>query len=141
MAEHVASSIVGFVRAVVEAEPFYLVPAQSPYAFDLSPQDAISGAYRLVPVSYRAVGAFDYSETRYDTLELTVARSHGGDMTAAMNELVTLTHSLVAAVAREGQVRDFDLMDEGRSYEIGRDPGSSYATVRLTLPLSYAASL
>jgi hypothetical protein len=141
MAEHVASSIVGFVRAVVEADPFYLTPAASPYGFELSPQDTISGAYRLVPLSYRTVGAFDFSETRYDTFELTVARSHGGDMTAAMDGLVTLASSLVAAVAREGQVRDFDLLDEGRTYEVGRDPGQTYATARLVLPLSYAARL
>jgi hypothetical protein len=141
MATHVASSLVGFLRQVVEAEPFGLRPAASPYGFDLQPQDVIDGAYRIVPVAYRAVGAFDYRETRYDTYELVVARSHGGDMTAAMDGLVTLTHSLVAAVAREGQVRDFDLLDEGRTYEIGRDPGNSYAFARITLPLSYAATL
>lgn len=141
MAEHVASSIVGFVRAVVESDPFHLHPATSPYGFELEPQDAIDGAYRLVPVGYRTVGSFDYGETRYDTFDLVVARSHGGDMTAAMDGLVTLAHSLVAAVAREGQVRDFDLMDEGRTTEIGRDPGNAYAFARLTLPLSYAARL
>lgn len=141
MAEHVASSIVGFVRAVVEAAPFYLTPTQTPYSFVLQPAEQIDGTYRLVPVAARAVGAFDWSETRYDTFDLYVARSHGGDMAGAMDGLVTQAHSLVAAIAREGRTRDFDLMDEGRGFDIGADPSQSFAIARLTLPLSYAASL
>jgi hypothetical protein len=141
VAEHVASSIVGFVRAVVEAAPFSLVPTQTPYGFDLQPADNIDGTYRLVPSAARAVGAFNWYETRQDTFDLWVARAHGGDMTAAMDGLVTLASSLVAAIAREGATQDFDLMDEGRASEVGADPGQSYAVARIALPLSYAARL
>lgn len=141
MAEHVASSIVGFVRAVVEAEPFALTPTQTPYGFSLQPADNIDGTYRLVPQGYRSVGGFNWRETRMDTCDLWVARAHGGDMTAAMDGLVTLAHSLVAAIAREGVTQDFDLVDEGRALEVGADPGQSYAVARIALPLSYAARL
>jgi hypothetical protein len=141
VAEHVASSIVGYVRAVVEAAPFGLVPTQTPYGFDLQPADNIDGTYRLVPQSYRSVGAFDFHETRFDTFDLWVARGHGGDLTTAMDGLLLTATSLVAAIAREGNRRDFDLMDEGRGFEVGRDPGQSFAVARVTLPLSYAASL
>jgi hypothetical protein len=141
VAEHVASSIVGFVRAVVEAAPFYLTPTQTPYGFDLQPADNIDGTYRLVPQTYRSVGAFNWYETRQDTLELWVARAHGGDMTAAMDGLVTMASSLVAAIAREGVTQDFDLMDGGRASDVGADPGQSYAVARIALPLSYAARL
>ena len=140
MAEHVASSIVGFVRAVAEGDPFWLVPTQTPYGFDLQPADAIDGTYRLVPQSVRSVGALDWYETRFDTFDLWTARRHGGDMTAAMDALVVTATSLVAAVARAGVVHDYDLMDE-RGFEVGTDPGASYAVARITLPLSYAARL
>lgn len=141
MAEHVASSIVGFVRNVVEADPFGLIPTTTPYGFSLQPADNIDGTYRLVPTAIRAVGAFDFRETRYDTFDLWVARAHGGDMTGVMEELAVTAHSLVAAIAREGVIRDFDLMDEGRGFEVGADPGQSYAVARVSLPLSYAARL
>jgi hypothetical protein len=141
VAEHVASSIVGFVRAVVEASPFALVRTVTPYGFDLQPSENVDGTYRLVPQSIRAVGGFDYHETRYDTFDLWVARGHRGDMTLAMDDLVTQCHSLIAAVAREGQAQDFDLTDEGLGFTVGVEPGQSYALARITLPLSYAATL
>ena len=141
MAEHVASSIVGFVRAVVEAEPFTLTPTQTPYGFDLQPADNVDGTYRLVPATYRAIGALNFYETRFDTFDLWFARAHGGDTTATLDGLMLTCTSLVAAIAREGIVRDYDLMDEGRGSEVAMAPGQSFALARITLPLSYAARL
>lgn len=141
MAEHVASSIVGFVRAVVEADPFGLRAAPTPFDFDRVPQDAIDGSYRLVQVGARSVGALDWYETRFDTFDLWVARAHNGDPTRTMDALLTETHSLVAAVARAGQVQDFDLTDDAWGYQVRPMPGASYTVAQITLPLSYAASL
>lgn len=141
MAEHVASSIVGFVRGVVEAAPFRLAPATEPFDFTRVPATVIDGCYRLVPGPMRSVGAFDFYETRTDLFDLYLARRNGGDLAQTMDRLTTEAHSLVAAITREGQTRDFDLSDEGRGFEVGRDPGQSYAIARITLPLSYAARL
>jgi len=141
MAEHVASSIVGFVRAVVEADPFGLRPSPTPFDFDRVPQDVIDGSYRLVPVAVRSVGALDYYETRTDTLDLWIARAHNGNPTATMDALLTETHSLVSAVARAGQAYDFDLTDDAWGYQVRPIPGASYTVAQITLPLSYAAHL
>lgn len=141
VAEHVASSIVGFVRAVVEAAPFRLRPAPTPFDFERVPQDVIDGSYRLAPLSARAVGGFNFCETRHDTFDLWVARTHKGDQTVAMDALMTETHSLVAAVAQAGVTHDFDLTDDAWGYQVRPVPGASYTVAQITLPISYAAHL
>lgn len=139
--EYVASSIVGHVRNVLEAAPFALVPTQTPYSFSLQPATNVSGTYRLVPAAVRSVGAFGLYETRTDTLEMWTAKTHDGDTTAAMDALVTLAHSLTAAVVRDGIARDYMLVDDGRAVEVQAPSGAAYAVLRMTLPLTYAAAL
>lgn len=141
MAEYVATEVLAYVRAVVEAAPFSLQPSPVPYDFSRVPQDTIDGAYRLEHTATRSIGAFDFCETREDDVALWVARIHGEDVTATMDGLLVLAHSLVAAIAREGVRRDFDLRDEGRGVEISSAAGTSYAVARVALPLAYAARL
>lgn len=141
MAEYLPTSIVGMVRNVAEAAPFALVATETPYSFELQPQTQVDGTYRLLPAAIRSVGALGLYETRTDTYDLWTAATHDGDVTGTLNRLTTLAHSLTAAVTRDGISRDYMLVDEGRAVEIRAPQGASYAVLRLTLPLTYAATL
>lgn len=141
MAEYVPSSIVGLVRAVAEASPFALVPSETPYSFELQPQTNVDGTYRIQPAAIRSVGALGLYETRTDTYDLWTAATHDGDVTGTLDRLTTLAHSLTAAIVRDGIARDYMLVDDGRAVEIRAPQGASYAVLRLTLPLTYAATL
>lgn len=141
MAEYVPSSILGLARAVAEAAPFGLVETETPYSFEMQPQSNVDGTYRIVPVAIRSVGALGLYETRTDTYDLWTAATHDGNVTASMDRLATLAHSLTSAVVRDGIRRDYMLVDEGRAVEIRAPQGASYAVLRLTLPLTYAATL
>lgn len=141
MAEYVASSVVGMVRCVVEAAPFALVATETPYSFDLQPQTQVDGTYRIQPSAIRSVGALGLYETRTDTFDLWTAATHDGNVEGALDRLTTLAHSLTSAVVRDGIARDYMLVDEGRAVEIRAPQGASYAVLRVTLPLTYAATL
>jgi hypothetical protein len=141
MAEYTPTQIVALVRTVVEAAPFALRASETPYSFDLQPQTVIDGSYRLVPSAIRSVGALGLYETRTDTVELWTAATHDGDVTGTLDTLTTRAHSLTAAIVRDGIARDYMLVDEGRAVEIRAPQGATYAVARLTLPLTYAATL
>jgi len=88
-------------------------------------------------------GLSDYIELRFDRMLITVARLHQGSPRDCYEALIKDVASISAAVVRDGSTGggDYGVGDDGRGVTIGHDPGASYSTAAIVLPLDYEAQL
>lgn len=131
------------VASVCAGAPFGFVQAQDPFSFVLQPSGQIDQVFRIEAADVSVVGGTSYSETRIGQLRIFVARTQGADPTATRRTLLTDLHSLTAAITRDGVTGggDYDVSDAGRGSAVQHDPGKAFAVGRLTLPVSYDATV
>lgn len=135
--------IVDRVRSLVTTEPFGLVESVKWDSFELQPTTNIDGVFRIPPPSSQVVhGGFDFTEDRTDSMQIWVARKHGGDYDAVRRALLQDMHSLTAAVVRDGSdCGEYAVLDQGRGHSVVVDKGLEYVSLRLTLPVNYEIQL
>jgi hypothetical protein len=140
-----ADQIVDRVRSICVSAPFAFVEATTWLSFDQQPTTNVDGVFRIPPPSSQgALGGFDFTEERTDSMQIWVARKPHGDYAAVRRTLLRDMHSLTAAIVRDGaQVSgDYDVPDRGRGHAITPEAkGLEFISLRLTLPINYEAQL
>ena len=131
------TTLLGRVRSLVTATPFSLVEAPEPFDFDRVPATA-GDAVRVTLQGGAVQAGLAYSEERFDTVTVWVARDQTAAPSSIYASLLTLSNSLVSAIVHDGAgVGDFATPDEGRDVAIAHDPTAQYQVLRLTVPVSY----
>lgn len=131
-------TILNRARSILSGPTFGLRESPVPFDFDLVPQGVIDGSFRVETNTTRVVAGLAFSEERFDTMTVWLAKAHGGDQHATRQALMVLCNSVTAAVIRDGAgVGDFAVPDEGRGSDVAAVPESTYNVGRLTLPVSY----
>lgn len=99
--------------------------------------------FRIETVSQPARGGSAFSEERTDLLTVTVGRAVNADYDGVRRALLRASHSLTAAIARDGAVDSglYTVPDAGFSSRIDADPTAAYLMLRLTLPVNYEGQL
>lgn len=144
MAAMTVDVIVDRVRSVCARPPFSLKEATTWVDFETTPDQAVDGAFRIMPPSsQRVIGGFSYVEDRTDSLQLWVARKHNQKYDVVRRVLLRDIHSLTSAVVRDahGVSGDYAIPDSGRGHAIVAPPGKDFVVLRLTLPVNFEAQL
>ena len=133
------------VRSLCVAYPFECQESARLDRFDWDAAQVFGDVslYRVETVSQPARGGTAFSEERTDLVTVTVGRAINGDYDAARRALQRMSHSLTAAVARDGAQDSglYTVPDLGFSSRIEADPTAAYLTLRLTLPVNYDSAL
>jgi hypothetical protein len=137
--------IVDRVRSLCIGYPFEFVESARLDRFDWDPAQGFGDVsmFRVETSSQPPRGGSAFSEERTDLLTATVGRAINGDYDAARRALLRCSHSLHAAIVRDGaeDSGSYTVPDSGFASRIEADPTASYLTLRLTLPVNYEAQL
>lgn len=113
--------------------------------FDWDPAQLIGDVlvYRIDTTSQPPRGGTSYSEERTDLLAVTLGRAIDADYDAARRSLLRASHSITAAIVRDGHEDSgiYAVADAGQTGRVEPDPTAAYLTLRLTVPLNYEAQL
>lgn len=129
-------TILNRVRSLCVAAPFNLVEAPEPFDFDRVPTTKIADCFRVTTDTTQVVAGLSYSEERFDTLTVWVARRATPDVRETYQGMHTLINSLTAALVRAGTAGDFTVTDD-RGTEIQNPQGSGVVVGQLTQGVSY----
>lgn len=137
--------IVDRVRSLCVSAPFDFQESARLDRFDWDAAPVIGDAsvFRIETSSQPPRGGSGFSEERTDLLAVTVGRAINADYDGTRRALLRTSHSLTAAVVRDGAVTSgsYAVPDSGASTRIEADPAALYLTLRLTLPVNYEAQL
>lgn len=131
------------VTSLVLAPPFAYVLGPTPDGDNDQPVDLADGTIRLEATAGPVTGHMGLYETRVDALVLTVTRLQRGDPQGCYARLIADVNSLSAAVVRDGALGggDYNVVDEGRGFQLSHTPGAAASSVRVTLPIDYEVAL
>jgi hypothetical protein len=135
--------IIDRVRSICVEVPFEYFEVDRFDSFDTLPTGAFDGAFRVEGMSQLVRGGFNYIEERTDLLTVTVAKAINADAGEIQRELIRASHSLTAAIVRDGAEDSglYRVSDRGAAKKIAADPKHTYVELRLTLPVNYEAQL
>jgi len=138
-------AVVDRVRAVCLAAPFeFLESARlDRFEWDAAQQFGDVSLFRVETVSQPARGGTSFTEERTDLVTVTVGRAINADYDAARRELLRCSHSLTAAIVRDGaeDSGSYTVPDGGFASRVEADPTTAYLTLRITLPVNFEAQL
>lgn len=132
--------VVDRVRSLCCSHPFGFVEAVSTVDFTKQATGRGDQVFRVMTRGGAALGQMAYVEERTDSLDLEVIRAINADYDGTRRRLLLDATSLTAAIIRDGHVTsggEFTVPDGGRSREVIGQPGASFLTLRLTLPVNY----
>lgn len=134
-------TIVDRVRSLCTRPPFEFTESARLDRFDW---DAAQGfgdvsLFRVETVSQPGRGGSGFSSEQTDLIAVTVGRAILGDYDATRRALLRTSHSLVAAVVRDGaeDSGSYTVPDAGSGSRMEIDPTAAYLSFRLTLPVNY----
>lgn len=137
--------IVDRVRSICATYPFaYQESARlDRFEWDAAQTFGDVSLFRVETVSQPARGGSAFSEERIDLVTVTVGRAINADYGGARRELLRASHSLTAAVARDGAETSglYTVPDGGFRSSVDADPSAAYLSLRLTLPVCYESQL
>lgn len=136
--------LVDRVRSLCIASPFGLSESVSTEDFTRQPTGRGDQVFRLKARGGPVKGQIGYVEERTDSLELEVIAAINADYDATRRRLLKTATSLTAAVIRDGHVTsggEYTVPDGSRTQEVIGQPGASFLTLRLTLPVNYEAQI
>ena len=137
--------IVDRVRSLCVKAPFTYVESARLDRFSLDPAHVFGdvSVFMVDTVSQPARGGSSFSEERTDLLTVTVGRAINADYDATRRALLRTSHSITAAIVRDGAVTSgaYTVPDPGFRSSIDVDPTAAYLMLRLTLPVNYEAQL
>lgn len=135
--------IVDRVRSLCLEAPFAFVESArlDRFDWDAAQQFGDVSLFRVETVSQPARGGTSYTEERTDLVTVTVGRAVNADYDAARRELTRASHSLTAAIVRDGaqDSGSYTVPDAGFASRLETDPARAYLVLRLTLPVNYEA--
>lgn len=136
-------AILTSIAGVLEASPFLLTRADTPFDFDTQPTGSIEACYRLTIEGDAVSSGLGAWEERTDRVDVWLARKFGADPTAMYQQLVTDAATIRTAVIAEGAFNgaEYTVPDDGAGMSIEHDAGKEYAVLRLTVPVNYEVSL
>lgn len=135
--------IVDRVRSVCAASPFGWTEAVSSEAFTFQGIGSSDQVYRVKARGGAVRGGTGFTEERTDSVDVEVIRQINADADATRRALFRDVNSLVAAIIRDGHEDggDYAVPDAGRTHDVSGQPGVSYLTLRLTIPINYEANV
>lgn len=137
--------IVDRVRSLCVSAPFEYQESARLDRFEWDPAQGFGDVsyFRVETVSQPPRGGTSFTEERTDLLTVTVGRAIHADYDAARRALLRSSHSLTAAIVRDGAQASgsYTVPDAGMSSRIEADPTRAYLVLRLTLPVNYEAQL
>lgn len=135
--------IVDRVRSLCVASPFTWTEAVSSEAFTLQGIGSSDQVFRVKARGGAVRGGTGFSEERTESVDVEVIRQINTDYDATRRALFRDANSLVAAIVRDGHEDggDYAVPDAGRTYDVSGQPGVSYLTLRLTVPINYEATV
>lgn len=136
--------IVDRVRSLCCASPFTFTEAVSTEDFTLQPTGRGDQVFRVKARGGAVRPQMGYVEERTDTIEIELIRAVNADYDAARRLLYRDITSLTAAIVRDGHVAsggEYTVPDGTRTSEVIGQPGASFLTMRLTLPVNYELSV
>jgi len=127
------------VSSVMAKQPFGFGVAKTPFDFDLQPAGELDRVVRIEVEGGEVIGGFNYSEERTDLLSIWVARKHAATPELTYQDLIADASSIRAAVIRDAHEDsgEYQVPDDGAGMTLERDPGQSYAVLRVTVPVNY----
>jgi hypothetical protein len=136
-------TIVDRVRSLCSSHPFAFTEAVSTEDFTLQPSGRGDQVFRVKARGGPALGQMAYVEERTDTIEIVWIRSVDADYDATRRKLLRDATSMTAAVIRDGHVTsgEYTVPDGSRTQDFAGEKGSSFLTMRLTLPVNYETSV
>lgn len=129
-------TILNAVRSLCAGSPFYLKEAPEPFDFDRVPTTKIDECFRAATETTGHIAGMDYSEERFDTLTIWVARRTTPDVQTAYAAMHTLVNSLSAALVRAATVGDFVVLED-RASAVQAPQGAGYVVGQMTQSVSY----
>lgn len=136
--------IVDRVRSLCAGQPFVFEEAVSTEAFTLQPSGRGDQVFRVKARGGPVKSQMAYVEERTDAIEIEVIRAINADYDAARRLLLRDVTSLTAAIIRDGHVTsggEYTVPDSGRTSDVVGQPGASFLTLRLTVPVNYEVSI
>jgi hypothetical protein len=138
-------AIVDRVRSLCLGPPFEFVESArlDRFDWDAAQQFEDVSLFRVETVSQPARGGTSFTEERTDLVTVTVGRAIHGDYDATRRALLRCSHSLSAAIVRDGAAESgiYTVPDGGFASRVDADPTTAYLAMRLTLPVNYMAQL
>lgn len=137
--------LVDRVRSICGTYPFEYQESARLDRFEWDPAQSFGDVslFRVETVSQPPRGGSAFSEERIDLMTVTVGRAINADYARARRELLRASHSLTAAIARDGAEISglYTVPDAGFRSTVDIDPTAAYLSLRLTLPVCYEAQL
>lgn len=136
-------AIVDRVRSICAAAPFEWTESVSSEAFTYQGIGSANQVFRVQARGGSALGGTGYTEERTDSLDVEVIRPINADYDTTRRALFRDVNSLIAAIIRDGHQTsgEYTVPSSGRSHSVSGQPGASYLTARLTLPINYEATV
>lgn len=138
-------TIIDRVRSLCVSAPFDYTEAArlDRFEWDAAQTFGDLSVFRVEAVSQQARGGTGFSEERTDLVTVTVGRAVQADYDVARRALTRSSHSLTAAIVRDGAVSSgsYTVPDTGFSSRVESDQTRAYLTLRVTLPINYEAQL
>jgi hypothetical protein len=127
------------ISSVCADSPFHWTQSQTPFSFDLQPSGQIDEVFRVELEAGSAIGGFNYTEERIDSIHVWVAKKHAPDISETYRTLLNSASSLRAAVIRDGSAvsETYSIPNAGIVLQIQREAGKEFAVVRQTVPVCY----
>ena len=135
--------IVDRVRSLCCSAPFAFTEAVSSEDFIRQATGRGDQVFRVKARGGQARGQMTFAEERTDTLDLEVIRAISANYDSTRRLLLKDASSLTAAIIRDGHVTsgEYTVPDGGRTSDVIGQPGASFLTMRLTIPVNYEATV
>jgi hypothetical protein len=137
--------IIDRVRSLCQSAPFDYTESARIDRFDWDTAQTFGqlSVFRVEGNSQPARGGTGFSEERTDLVTVTVGRAVHADYDVARRALTRASHSLTAAIVRDGaeDSGSYTVPDTGYASRVEADPTKAYLMLRLTVPINYEAQL
>ena len=111
--------------------------------FDLTPADQIDQAFVVSYISEAPIGQMGMNEEARGRVQIDLARARNNDEPVAIRAAHDDARTLISALVRDGAVTsgEYAVETAGRTLEIEAPDGAAYVRLRLTLPVSFEATI
>lgn len=127
------------VRALLEASPFEMTQAVSPFDLVHQPAGELDQVFRIESETTSVQAYIGPGEERTDLLQIYLARKQFDDANACYEALLDDADAIRAAIIADGPLGDGDygVPDAGHGISLTHDSGAEFSVARLTVPVNY----
>ncbi len=142
MAATTAPEVLDRLQDVLESEPFLFIKAIEPFAFDRQPAQQTDQVYRVEMRPVQAAGYLGAAQAEQWAVDCWWARKVGRDPHHVYRQCLTDVTSVTAALANEGAVVDFFVLDDDLDGDVQPPTATAdYLVARLSTVIEFDRAL